>query len=176
MCPDVEILSSFYDDELEDSQKEVVKAHVDSCPHCQKKLAELSLISSAIRADEEPDFKMAQINVWNNLMDIVDRKEQKIQKASFWQRRFQISFPAAAALVAAFVAILSFSVVAFYMGKHTTSSPASPELNMSYISDQLFNDDNAIQFDIPAVNTIIKAEEEPLLIREVDFVNSDGKK
>ena len=175
MCPDVEILSSYYDDELEDSQKEVVKSHVDSCPHCQKKLAELGLISSTIRAEEEPDFKMAQVNTWNNLMDILDLKEQKVQKVNFWQRRFQISFPAAAALVAAFIAVLSFSVITFYMGKHTTSSPANPELNMSYISDQLFSDDNAIQFDIPAVNTIINAEE-PILITEIDYLNGNGKK
>ena len=52
MCPDVEILSSFYDDELEDSQKQIVKTHVDSCPHCQKKMAELGLISAAINVEE----------------------------------------------------------------------------------------------------------------------------
>lgn len=175
MCPDLEILSSFYDDELEDSQKQIVKAHVDSCPHCQKKMAELELISDAIQAEEEPDFQMAQVNTWNRIMDIVDKKEEKSARINFWQRRFQISFPAAAALVAAFIAILSMSVISFYMGKHTTSSPASPELNMTDASDTLFGDDNlfdgnAIEFDIPAINTFIHAGE-PLLIKEVDFRN-----
>ncbi|MBR0319091.1 MAG: zf-HC2 domain-containing protein [Spirochaetia bacterium] len=177
MCPDVEILSSYYDDELEDSQKQLVKTHVDSCPHCQKKMAELGLISASIHAEEEPDFQMAQMNTWNKIMDIVDQKEHKLPKVNFWQRRFQISFPAAAALVAAFVAVLSFSVITFYMGKHTTSSPSSPELNMTDASGAMMDDmfdDNAIKFDIPAINTIINAEE-PLLIREVDFMNRDGK-
>jgi len=121
MCPDVEILSSFYDGELEDSQREVVKTHVESCPHCQKKLAELELISGAINAEEEPDFQMAQVNTWNNLMDIIDREEHKVPKVNFWQRRFQISFPAAAALVAAFIVVLSLSVVSFYMGRSSES-------------------------------------------------------
>ena len=166
MCPDVEILSSFYDDELEDSQKQFVKTHVDSCPHCQKKMAELGLISDAINAEEEPDFKMAQVNTWNKLMDIIDQEEKKAPKVNFWQRRFQISFPAAAALVAAFIVVLSLSVVSFYMGKHTTSSPATPELNMTDASD--------IEFDIPAINNFIHAGE-PLLIKEVDFMNRNGK-
>ncbi len=179
MCPDVEILSSFYDDELEDSQKQIVKTHVDSCPHCQKKMTELGLISAAINAEEEPDFKMAQLNTWNNIMNIIDREEKKVPKVNFWQRRFQISFPAAAALVAAFIAVLSFSVITFYMGKHTTSSPATPELNMTDASDTLFGDDtlfdnSAIEFDIPAINTFIHAGE-PLLIKEVDFMNGNGK-
>ena len=91
MCPDVEILSSFYDDELDESQREIVKTHVDSCPHCQKKMAELGLISEAINAEEEPDFQMAKVNTWNNIMDIIDREEQKLPKVNFWQRRFQIS-------------------------------------------------------------------------------------
>ena len=179
MCPDVEILSSFYDDELEDSQKQFVKTHVDSCPHCQKKIAELELISRTINAEEEPDFKMAQVNTWNKLMDIIDQEEKKAPKVNFWQRRFQISFPAAAALVAAFIAVLSFSVITFYMGKHTTSSPTTPELNMTDASDALLNDDNlfdnsAIEFNIPAINTFIHAGE-PLLIKEVDFMNRTGK-
>ena len=138
-------------------------------------MAELGLISSTIKAEEEPDFKMAQVNTWNKIMNIIDKEEEKAPKVNFWQRRFQISFPAAAALVAAFIAVLSFSVITFYMGKHTTSSPTNPELNMSYISDQLFSDDNAIQFDIPAVNTIINAEE-PILITEIDYLNGNGKK
>ena len=180
MCPDVEILSSFYDDELESSQKQIVKAHVDSCPHCQKKMTELELISAAINSEEEPDFQMAQVNTWNNIMDIIDRKEQEVPKVNFWQRRFQVSFPAAAALVAAFIVVLSLSVVSFYMGRQTTSSPASPQLNITDASDMLFSDDNlfdnsAIEFDIPAINTFIHAGE-PLLIREVDFMNRNWKK
>ena len=70
MCPDVEILSSFYDDELEDSQKQIVSNHISSCPHCQKKLSELKLISESIHAQDEPDFQMAQVQVWNKIMDI----------------------------------------------------------------------------------------------------------
>ena len=179
MCPDVEILSSFYDDELEDSQKQVVKTHVDSCPHCQKKMAELGLISATINAEEEPDFQMAQVNTWNKIMDIIDREEQKVPRVNFWQRRFQISFPAAAALVAAFIVVLSLSVVSFYMGKHTTSNPATPEMSITDASDTLFNDENlfdskAIEFDIPAINTFIHAGE-PLLIKEVDFRSRNGQ-
>ena len=125
---------------------------------------------------------MAQLNTWNNIMNIIDREEQKAPKVNFWQRRFQISFPAAAALMAAFIAVLSFSVITFYMGKHTTSSPASPELNMTDASDTLFNDDDnifdssAIEFDIPATISNFVHAGEPLLIKEVDFRSNDGKK
>ncbi len=179
MCPDVEILSSYYDDELEDSQRQIVKNHIDSCQHCQKKLSELGLLSSAIHAEKEPDFDMAKVRTWNSIMDIVDRKEYKEPKVNFWQRRFQISFPAAAALVAAFIVVLSLSVFSFYMGRNTTSSPASPELNITDASDALLNDDslfdtNAIEFDFPAINTFIHAGE-PLLIKEVDFRTGKGK-
>ena len=94
MCPDVEILSSFYDGELEDSQREVVKTHVESCPHCQKKLAELELISNTINAEEEPDFQMAQVNTWNNLMDIIDRaSELPARPASYSVYRLPSSSP-----------------------------------------------------------------------------------
>ena len=174
MCPDVEILSAYYDDELEDSQKLVVKNHVLSCPHCRRTLEEFNIISASLHAEEEPDFQMAEIRIWNKIMDKLDQEEHEAPKVNFWQRRFQISFPAAAALVAAFIAVLSFSVITFYMGKHTTSSPASPELNMSYAAEADFDDNlfdnNAIEFDIPAINTFIHAGE-PLLIREVDFRN-----
>ena len=180
MCPDVEILSAYYDDELEDSQRQIVKTHVDSCPHCQKKMAAMRLVSVAIHAEEEPDFKMAQVNTWNRIMDKIAQYEKKAPKINFWQRRFQISFPAAAAVLAVFILALSLGVVGFYMGKHTTSSPASPEINMTDASDTILNDDNIfdnspIEFDIPAINTFIHAGE-PLLIKEVDFNNRNGKK
>ena len=76
--------------------------------------------------------------------------------------------------------VLSLSVVSFYMGRHTTSSPTTPELNMTDASDTMFGDDNlfdnsAIEFDIPAINNIIHAGE-PLLIKEVDFMNGNGNK
>ncbi len=179
MCPDLEILSSYYDGELEESQREIVQKHVDSCPHCQKKLEEYKIISEALIDEEEPDFEMSQVRSWNRLMDIIDKEEYKAPKVNFWQRRFQISFPAAAALVAAFIAILSMSVVSFYMGKHTNASPSTPELNMTYNTD--LNDDDLfgnseIEFKIPdTINTIVNARE-PLLIREVDFNTRNGNK
>lgn len=180
MCPDVEILSAYYDDELEDSQREIVKNHVDSCPHCKKTLDEFKLISASIHAEEEPDFQMSEVRVWNKLMDRIGQNEYKAPKVNFWQRRFQISFPAAAALVAAFIAILSMSVVSFYLGKHTTSSPASPELNMTYNDAQLNDDDffdgNAIEFNIPdSINTIVNAGG-PVMMKAVDFDARNGKK
>ena len=179
MCPDLEILSAYYDDELEDSQKQIVKKHIDSCSHCQKRLSELTLVSEALHSEEEPDFQMAQVKVWNSIMNTVDREETQAPKVSFWQRRFQISFPAAAALVAAFIAVLTLSVFSFYIGRHTTSSPSSPELNITDASDTLFSDDSlfdnsAIEFDIPVINNFIHAGE-PLLIKEVDFRTRNGK-
>ena len=182
MCPELEILSAYYDDELEDSQREIVKKHVDSCSHCQNRLQEFDLVSSSLLGDvdEEPDFQMSQVRSWNKIMDVIDQKKFKASKVNFWQRRFQISFPAAAALVAAFIAVLSFSVVTFYMGKHATSSPATPEINMTDASDTIFNDDdlfesNAIELDIPAtINNFVNIGE-PLLIKEVDFRSKNGK-
>ena len=72
------------------------------------------------------------------------------------------------------------SVVSFYLGKHTTSSPASPELNMTYNDAQLNDDDffdgNAIEFNIPdSINTIVNAGG-PVMMKAVDFDARNGKK
>ena len=173
MCPDLEILSEYFDGELEESQRQIVKKHVDSCPHCQKRLEEYKLISEALIEEEEPDFEMSQVRSWNRLMDIIDKEEYKVPKVNFWQRRFQISFPAAAALVAAFIAILSMSVVSFYLGRQTNASPATPEINMT-LNDDSFGG-KAIEFSIPEVTTF-SGISEPGFMKAVEYNEKGGKK
>ena len=180
MCPEIETLSAYYDGELESSQKPLIEKHVASCPECQNLLADMDRLSDVLHAEKEPDFAMAQSRVWDNIMDVVEHEEyvKQVKPAPFWHRKFQISFPAAAALAAAFIAMFSIGIISFIMGRSTTTSPSSPELNITDASSAILNDDifdsSSIEFDIPAISNFVHAGE-PLLIKEVDFRTRNGK-
>lgn len=182
MCPELDILSTYYDNEIEASLREKIKKHVDSCPSCQEKLAEFDKISEMLHEDE-PDFDEAQSNVWDRIMNSIDTEEEKPEAvspspATFWHRKIQLSVPAAAALAAAFIAVFSIGMFSFFAGRSNVPTNMNPEISItdasgSVIDDNLLND-KAIEFNIPVANNYIRAGE-PMLIREVDFRNRNGR-
>ncbi len=181
MCPELDILSTYYDDEIEASLKTEIKKHVDSCPACQEQLARFHKISDMLSSEEEPDFDAAQTLVWDRIMDAVDEESsvsEPIRAAGFWQRKIQLSVPAAAAIAAAFIAAFSVGMYSF-LSRSAVPSTMNPEISITDASgvvdddSSLFND-KAIEFNIPVANKYINAGE-PLLIREVDFRSRNGR-
>lgn len=171
MCPDLEILSTYYDDEIPETHRKEIEIHVSSCQKCQKILKEFENISGFMEQVPEPDFTASAGNVWDRISDSLEKDDVR---QDFWHRKVWFSFPAAAAVAAAFIAVFSISVLSYYIGRNSTSAPVvSQELNLTDAKDysqsveQLFEDDT-LDFVIPASDSFVHAGE-PLLIREVDF-------
>ena len=56
MCPNKDILSAYFDDEIEGAQRKSIEEHVSVCTLCQETLAGFSSLRASLRDDPEPDI------------------------------------------------------------------------------------------------------------------------
>ena len=91
MCPDRQILSAYFDDEVPSPWKEKLTLHVAECRECAKVLESYGLVRTSLRADEAPVGESA-VRVKESL--------RLYRPAPLWRRKIRFSFAAAAALAA----------------------------------------------------------------------------
>lgn len=174
MCPEQEIVSAYYDDEIKARRRDVVKNHIAGCPECRKVLDSYGTLTDILHKEEEPDFAAAKDRVWAKIGRSIDEKKSA---ADFWHRKISLSLPAASAFAAIFIVLFFMSFLGYFIGKNSAYS--SPELDITDASDHGKNiktifDESVINLDIPFSGSFISGEE-PFLIREVDFKTMGGK-
>ncbi len=108
MCPDDELLSAYYDNELEPEMVASVEANLSDDPEWRDRLEEIRAASHALRAQPEPDFESAQQRVWEQLRTA----RQEIREPDVFHRRVSLPMPLAAA--AAFI-LLGAGVLITYL-------------------------------------------------------------
>jgi len=114
MCPDVQLLSIYMDEELPSPWKEKMESHLNECSECREKLDKFKLIEKPAE-EEQKMIDEAKDRVWQNLQSN-RRFQPRIVNANtgsssrIWQRRLSIPLPAAAAaaVVIALVTMMLF--------------------------------------------------------------------
>ncbi|MDR0688747.1 MAG: zf-HC2 domain-containing protein [Spirochaetaceae bacterium] len=108
MCPNRQILSVYYDEELPSPWKEKVEAHLAVCPECRNLLERYRSFSFSAPGGEESaiDSRMeaAKNRIWQNLSPLVEKEIRVRPWDKFWQRSVSIPLPLAAAMTALVVA------------------------------------------------------------------------
>jgi hypothetical protein len=111
MCPDKQLLSVYYDDELPSPWKEKLDAHLESCPDCRAVISVYGKMSSRLKqpgSQEEPSATYARVR---ERLQTVPCRPSRVRHV--FMRRVAVPLPfavaVAAALVFAFAALLTQS-------------------------------------------------------------------
>lgn len=118
MCPDKELLSAFFDGEVENPWQSELEVHLKECEHCREIIASFRSLHLVLQEDRQPDCKPAQLRT----LERIQHGSQIIQleKSSFWKKRLQVPLPMVAA--AACLLILFTSTFTFFLGKSSATS------------------------------------------------------
>ena len=180
MCPDDELLSAYYDDELDPVWERRIGQHVSSCQSCTNKLALFARLSEDLQEVNEPDFETSKRRVWLS----IERSTNRVH-VSFWNRRISVPVPAIAGIAAAFAVLVGVGLLMTTQGRQvspvvqplTTAAPQQDiapvrfqvnNLNdlMSYLDSKDFGNNVTIQLPKEADQLSIG---KPQLIRAADF-------
>ncbi len=105
MCFDDQVLSAFYDDELEGVWKDRVGKHVQVCSRCAAKLTSFGKLGEKLAAAEMPDISFRQQAVWERIRHSISTEEE----LGFWYRKISV-VKTAAAIAAASVIVFGISL------------------------------------------------------------------
>jgi len=129
MCPDPQLLSVYFDDELPSPWKEKMESHLAQCPGCRRKLEGYGLLAGGKNENREKaaGLTAASERVWEKFViktglkiDTADSVSAESDAAAynhpypvrsgFWGRRLSIPLPAAAAVALLIIAISLWAV------------------------------------------------------------------
>lgn len=191
MCPDRQIVSVYFDNELDSPWKEKMEAHLASCPRCRSALESYRTARQALSAPADSLLKAAGQRVWERLEDSAEsrrgygagtfrRKPGAFGK--FWRGRITVPFPVAAAaclvLAAAFALFLALGPESppqmADMGMEVQTSPIG---DMAGLLEYL-NSDNSpdmVIIRLPETATFTSSGE-PRVIRAADYSRNNQKR
>jgi anti-sigma factor RsiW len=112
MCPEGELLSAFFDGEVQAPWAERVEEHVRTCTRCRERLERLRRLRELLQSDPEPEYQRSLQHTWEALLSRIWRSFNRGR--SFWRTRVAVPLPAAAAalfLLFALGVLLVFATV-----------------------------------------------------------------
>jgi anti-sigma-K factor RskA len=101
-CPNPDLLSAFFDGEVESPWLERIRKHVDDCERCQGTLAEIERLSRALHEDQVPRFEESLERTRERLKSS-SHVAQVWRKLPFWRTRISVPLPAVAAMLVLFL-------------------------------------------------------------------------
>jgi len=99
MCPDRNLLSSYFDGELDERFSSMIEAHLSECDSCRRILESFETLSSALHQEEIPDTEAGKQRIWS----VLQGKFSSLYPAPVWRRRLLV--PAPVMVAAAFLVI-----------------------------------------------------------------------
>lgn len=93
MCPDDELLSAYFDNELDPELVASVEANLAGDAEWRDRLENIRAASHALKAQPEPDFEAAQERVWEQIRAAQD----EMREPDLFHKRISLSMPLAAA-------------------------------------------------------------------------------
>ena len=107
-CPNPDLLSAFFDGEVEPPWSERINAHVGECSRCQQTLTRFRSLRRLLHEDREPPVDVV-------LARTRDRLESSLRASGwrrlrFWQTRVSVPLPAVAAMFLVFLRTLSIDI------------------------------------------------------------------
>lgn len=174
MCFDDQVLSAFYDEELEEIWKGKVADHLESCPVCSAKVASFQRTGVLLSSIDVPEKPFQQNAVWERIRHSVSTE----QELGFWSRR--VSLVRTIGAIAA-VSILVFGI-SLFVNRKSKVSPLTPGISLSsgeviqtgeigsFIKLVKDSDDSSVLFIQLPDKTDFKFLGEPQFLREADYV------
>lgn len=106
MCPDRELLSAFFDGEVEDPWRTDIKKHLESCLKCRQILSSYQRLRRILEEDPVPDCQGAQLRTLEKVIagsGVIPGKT-----VPFWKKRLQVPLPLAAAAAVVLIFLGAF--------------------------------------------------------------------
>jgi hypothetical protein len=98
-CPNPDLLSAFFDGEVDSPWSEKIQEHVEACRHCQRVMARLRDLRQTLLADEEPPVAGPLARTRELLHDLRS-PDLMGRRRTLWRKRVSIPVPAMAAMLA----------------------------------------------------------------------------
>jgi hypothetical protein len=186
MCPNRQLLSVYYDEELPSPWKEKMEAHLAGCPECRNKVEQYR--SFALARDREEaarasPLEAAKNRVWRNMVPLVEKDAPPGPRDRFWRRSVSIPLPLAAAtaalVVAAFALVLKNPPVPTMVPQEMLTANGmgldlqgiSPVSDVRGIFQYLSDEDDIVILRLPESKSFTSYGE-PLYIKGEDYSRS----
>lgn len=121
MCPDTELLSAYYDHELDAVWETRVAGHVCHCASCQSKLSHFGRLTGELHRIEGPELEASMVRSWKAIQEARTRRPVPL-----WSRRVSIPIPVLAAAAAVFVAVFGLGIFLNLNGSAAPAQSAPP--------------------------------------------------
>ena len=154
MCPSDQILSAYFDCEIESPHRRSVSEHIAGCERCGDKIEAYAATRELLLEDEIPSLEESRDRVLAGIYAETTRKRAK--ENPFWQRKVVLPAPLAAAGILFFVLVGGLTTVA--MREETSYLASGPRKGPS-----------AIQIDGEELEEIRELLESRDLVVEVNF-------
>ena len=118
MCPDTELLSAFYDEELDALWESKIADHVSSCAACQATLSHFAHLSSKLHGLDTDQIEASMARSWQIKHDARERRP-----VALWNRRISVPVPVLAAAAAVLVGVFGLGIFFNLSGGAKPSSP-----------------------------------------------------
>lgn len=188
MCPNRQLLSVYYDEELPAPWKEKMEAHLAGCPECRNILERYrSFVLERDREEAARNVPMeaAKNRVWQNLAPLAEKEASRRHRETFWRRSVSIPLPLAAAMaalaVAAFTLVLRTRPEPMMAPQETISATANgigldlqgltPVSDVRGVFQYLSNEDDIVILRLPESQSFVSYGE-PLYIKGEDYSRS----
>jgi anti-sigma factor RsiW len=178
MCPDRQILSVYFDNELASPWKEKLEEHVNGCPECAARLEAYKKNHELLPGARQSALRAAKERIREKVAPLADTRPRA---RGFWGGSVTVPFPAAAAagiiLVSAFALLLVFRPV-----NTPVSQLAGVGMEVRAISDMsslleyLDSDNSADMVIIRLPETTFTSYGEPRMLRAADYSRNNWKR
>jgi hypothetical protein len=181
MCPDRQILSVYFDNELVSPWKEKLEEHLNGCPECGARLEAYKKTRTFLPGAEAPVIRAAEERIWEKMAPLAETCPKITETRGFWGASLTVPFPLAAA--AGFVLIIAFALLLVLRPENTPVSQfAGTGMEVQAISDinslleYLNNDDSSDMVIIRLPETTFTSYGEPRVLRAADYSRTNWKK
>jgi hypothetical protein len=191
MCPERQILSVYFDNELCSPWKEKLETHLEECPACRAVLEAYGKTRENLNPGRtpaegaSPDFEDAKTRVWERLgqapLDISGTNSGP-HGVHIWSRSIRIPVPVAAA--AGLVLALAFGLSLALRPAPPAAEPQlagmgidiedmTPVSDMASLLQYLGSDTSADMIIITLPETTFRSNGEPKMLRAADYSGDD---
>ena len=185
MCPDHQILSVYFDGELESPWKEKCEKHLENCPSCRERLeayrhTRQRLAETSVNLGQS--LEGAFTRVWEKASFAVKPNFEVKPRRRFWTSSITIPVPIAAA--AGLVMALALAALIAIKQPERTSEPQLAGLEMQEmipVSDmasffQYLGSDTPDMVIIRLPETTFTNAGEPRMLRAADYTRAGGSR
>jgi hypothetical protein len=181
MCPDRQILSVYFDGELDSPWKEKFEKHLEDCPQCRDKLELYRSIRQKFSAfNETVHSEQSMEKVWAKTQPLNPGGKQR-QARRFWGASVSVPLPVAAA--AGLAIVLSLAALVKFNQPIRISDPQlaglevqdmTPVSDMASFFQYLGSENSPDMVIIRLPDTTFKNAGEPQMLRAADYSRSSG--